>query len=409
MTGAMNDSLLTAQVERLLKSVLQQQQPSDAEAGTPLDETLYEGQVAEELARQRARRNASRILAAEERSARSIPKPVSLTSLLADPDEPVEYLIDGLWPLGGRVVLSAPMKSGKTTFVGNLARALVDGSNFLGRFRVAPVRRVVLIDDEMSRGQIRRWLGAQGIKNSDAVSVFPLRGCVSSFDITEPECRAEWAGLLRDLDAEVLIIDCLRPILDALGLSEDKDAGKFLAALDELCRDAGIKNYAVVVHTGHEGERARGDSRIRDWPDAEWSIKRDTSDNHAPRFFSAFGRDVDIPEGRLDFDPLTRGLTLIAGVTRADVGSIAATRIVLEYARRYPKATTNDLKAVLSGASGAKGSKVRFCVSQGLLEVEKGPNRSMLHSITPAGEEWLREHAVTAKPFGGPVVPSDPP
>jgi hypothetical protein len=46
--------------------------------------------------------------------------------------------------------------------------------------------------------------------------------------------RAEWARKLRDLDAAVVILDCLRPVLDALGLDESHDAGRLLVALDEL-------------------------------------------------------------------------------------------------------------------------------------------------------------------------------
>jgi hypothetical protein len=86
-----------------------------------------------------------------------------LTDFLAVPDEEVAHRVAGLWPTGGRVVLSASHKAGNTTLTGNLARSLVDGDPFLGMFPVAPARRVVHLDNELDERMLRRWLGDQGI------------------------------------------------------------------------------------------------------------------------------------------------------------------------------------------------------------------------------------------------------
>jgi hypothetical protein len=59
----------------------------------------------------------------------------------------------------------------------------------------------------------------------------------------------------------------------------------------------------VVHHMGHAAERSRGDSRLLDWPDALWKIVRDKDDEddtgmddpQGSRYFSAYGRDVDVP------------------------------------------------------------------------------------------------------------------
>ena len=61
------------------------------------------------------------------------PKPVCLTHLLEQPDDGLTYRVVDLWPSGGRVLLAAPYKAGKSTMVGNVIRALVDGDRFLGR------------------------------------------------------------------------------------------------------------------------------------------------------------------------------------------------------------------------------------------------------------------------------------
>ena len=66
----------------------------------------------------------------------------------------------------------------------------------------------------------------------------------------------------------------------------------------------------MVQHMGH-GERSRGDSRLQDWPDAIWRLVRESEEPDSPRFFSAFGRDVNVAEGRINFD--NRRLTYTAG------------------------------------------------------------------------------------------------
>jgi hypothetical protein len=69
-------------------------------------------------------------------------------------------------------------------------------------------------------------------------------------------------------------------------------------AIDELLLEAGIDEALVVHHMGHSGERARGDSRLRDWPDVEWRLMRQDDDPASPRFLTAYGRDIDVPERR---------------------------------------------------------------------------------------------------------------
>ncbi|SPM42570.1 hypothetical protein BN971_01883 [Mycobacterium numidiamassiliense] len=105
----------------------------------------------------RINREANRRLDAEEHPPVILPAVKNLTNLLAEPDAPTPYLIDRLAPDGGRVMLSAQYKAGKTILVENLVRALVDGDLFLDRFTVpSPRRRVVIIDNELSENTLRR-------------------------------------------------------------------------------------------------------------------------------------------------------------------------------------------------------------------------------------------------------------
>ena len=123
-------------------------------------------------------------------------------------------------------------------------------------------------------------------------------------------------------------VDCIGPVMAALGLDESKsaDTGRFLAALERVLADASVPECFLIHHMGHGAERSRGASRLRDWPDAEWRLVRQDDNPSSPRLLSAFGRDVDVPESRLDYDPGNRWLAL-AGGSRTDA-RIAAARTV---------------------------------------------------------------------------------
>lgn len=315
--------------------------PRDPYADVPHPAELAEAErmadpVEYELRRLRTRAEAERRLRREQRA--GLPRPAlrPLTEWLAEPDPPVTYRISDLWPSGGRVLLAAQYKAGKTTLVGNLLRSLVDGDPFLGQYAVTAARRVVLLDDELDEAMLRRWLRQQGIQRTDAVVPVALRGRVSTLDLLDPDVRAEWAADLRALGVDVVILDCLRPVMDALGLDENREAGRLLVAVDALLAECGATEAVVVHHMGHSGERSRGDSRLRDWPDVEWRLVRAAEDPASPRYFSAFGRDVHVPESLLHYDEHSRHLSLVGG-SRRDAAARAALDDVLHLLAQTPE------------------------------------------------------------------------
>lgn len=330
----------------------------------------------------------------------SPPEPIGLDTLLDQPDEDAVYRIGELWPTGGRVLLAAQYKSGKSTLVGNVIRAFVDGGQFLNRFDVMPAGRVALIDTELDTHTLRRWLRDQNIANTTAVSVVSLRGAVSTFDILDSATRTEWARRL--MGADVVILDCLRPVLDALGLSEDKDAGRILVAFDALLAEVGATEGMVVTHMGHQNERARGDSRLLDWPDALWKIVRggdeESDDPELPRYFSAIGRDVALTEGQLTYDTATRHL-VYAGGTRRDSSASAALPKLHAVVRAEPGALSK--RAVEERLSVEERlprrtvrSAIEKAIREGSLIVTVGPRNA--HYLSPGPDPFtLPDRAAT--------------
>lgn len=335
----------------------------------------------------RLNREAQRLVDDEDRAPVELPPIRSLSALLAESDTDAKYRVDQLAPAGGRVLLSAQYKAGKSTIVGNLMRALVDGDDFLGKFSVRQqASALVLIDDELSEHTVRRWLRAQGIANTAAVAdVITLRGNVGSFNLLDERVHAKWVQRLRDLGCDYLILDCLRPILDALGLDENRDAGQFLVPFDALLAEAGIADAALVHHMGHNGERSRGDSRLQDWPDAIWRLVRESDEPDSPRYFSAYGRDVNVSEGRLSFDADTRRLVYADG-SRHDAKTEAAMVDVIALLAKCAEGerlSGRDIEAALAGDHTQRAIRTALgkTVQQGFVSVTEGPRRSKLHGI----------------------------
>lgn len=340
--------------------------------------------VEEEVHRLRVR-DAARLGFNREQSAGvQPPRLVSLTDFLDEPDEEARYRVEGLWPSNGRIVLAAQNKSGKTTLVGNLIRSLADGDPFLGQFEVETAERVILLDNEMSQGQIRHWLRDQGIRKSDAVELIPMRGQLSSFNILDPTIQAEWAERIGP--ADVLIFDCLRPALDALRLSEDKESGQFLEAMDGLAKLANVSEIVIVHHMGHSNERSRGDSRLEDWPDAKWKLVRDDPDDPNSRsFFKAFGRDVDQPEVRLAYDPTNRHLTVDGG-SRGQAKANQLENDVLIFVGDSPGCSQSAIEEAVTGDRILIRRVTKDLIDSGFIRREK-VGQKHCHSIARVSEE----------------------
>jgi hypothetical protein len=364
-------------------------------------QAAYERDVALELHRMRVREDAARRLRREKAANQAEPELVMLDDFLAVEDEPVRYRIEGLWPVGGRILPAAQYKAGKTTLRDNLVRALVDGEKFLDAFTVhQPRGRIVLIDNELDERMMRSWLRDQRIVNTNRVAVLPLRGKIGSFDILDPDTRARWADKIRAVEGSVVILDCLRPVFDALGLDENKDAGRFLVAFDTLLDEAGAEEAAVIHHMGHVGERSRGDSRLLDWPDVSWRLVRDKAeegevDPSAARYFSAYGRDVNVPEGLLEYEQAGRRLRLVGG-SRRDTKAAEILPDLYNVLCKFPKSSKNAIeKALVPQGHTQKDVRaaVALAVRNEVVTISKGSRGADLLSIS---ESVTKSHFVSS-------------
>ena len=218
--------------------------------------------------------------------------------------------------------------------------------------------------------------------NDQKVFPFFLRGRLNTFALTDTATRDAWATHLRRLRVSYLVLDCLRPVLDSLGLNEHNETGKFLVAFDALLAEADIPEACVVHHIGHAGERARGDSRLRDWPDTEWKLLRENDSPDSPRYFCAYGRDVSLPERQLAFATAGRRLT-IAGGTRTDAAGAAVVPDLLAVLADGPL-SGRQIEAALEGhPSRAVRTAMRLAIDAGHVVTTRGLRNATLHHLAP--------------------------
>lgn len=296
-------------------AVYESQEPDASQGGDDTTERKILGRASEIWIDREARKR----LADYDAQAVTLPEVVSLDALLALPDDSQRMRIEKVLPSGGaKVLCAAPAGAGKTTLNGNLVRSLVDGDPFLGAFAVNQrAERIVIIDNEMTQEMLKRWLRRQGVRNASAVvDVVTLRGQAGLFDLGSDRIRNMWTRRLSDIGCDFLIFDCLSPVINAMGLKESTELGKFLHPLTDMLTAAGVLDVLVQHHMGHDAERARGDSTALGWSDANWKMIRDRENGKDNRYFATDKvRDADelVPEGLLSFNQATGRLTYDGG------------------------------------------------------------------------------------------------
>jgi hypothetical protein len=279
------------------------------------DDPILDGYVQNEILRQKSRRIARELLANEESlKVFSGIEVLSMREDLLTPPSEVPFVVDQILPQDSNVVLTAQYKAGKTTLMINVTRSLVDTVDVLDRYPVHEITgNVAVFNYEVLPGMYREWIRSQNVINTQRILHVPLRG--RTLPLMVPEIGNRIVEMLMRHEVHTWIVD---PFARALGADENsnEDVSRWLDAFDDIKRRAGVNLGIIVTHTGraeNTADRSRGASRIDDWPDVRWLLTRDVDGG---RWFRATGRDVETPEGNIQFNPLTRHLSIKGDETR---------------------------------------------------------------------------------------------
>lgn len=268
----------------------------------------------------------------------------TLGQILARPPEPA-HRCEGIIPANAGTLLVAQRKTGKTTLELNLARCLLTGDDFLGRFPTTRVHgTIAILNYEVSAAQLARWARDHDI-DPDRLFIVNLRGRRNPL-AHDPD-RQALAATLRSRDVETLVVDPFGRAYTGQSQNDPGEVGAWLSDLDQFSRsDVGASDIILTAHAGWNGERTRGSTALEDWADTIITVSRDKEDDHI-RFLRAEGRDVLVDEDQLTYDPHTRTLTLNGTGSRRTAATVrrleALKPLVLEALATAPSMSGNQI------------------------------------------------------------------
>lgn len=377
---------------------------SDAQLEAHLAFTRAVSAKAHEL---RVRQEAARVVRRESLGDQPAPDAGTLAELLARPT-PDRWRVDRLLPADGRLLLSAQRKTGKTTAVGNLARSLLTGEPFLGRFEVTKLDgRMVVCNYEVTGGTLARWMGDIGVP-PERLYVVNLRGRRNL--LADDDGRAELTELIRAVEGQVLAVDPFGRAYTGRSQNDTAEVSPWLARLDEVAQAAGCTEVVLTAHAGWDGERTRGSSGLEDWPDVIATMTRDPDSGQ--RFLKAEGRDVDLAEDRLDYEPGTRRLSLSGAGSRKQVRDSDHIDHLAEAVRDVvssdPGVNVSGIRATLRDRGehlqqNDANAACSLAVERGWVIRERGPRNAWKHLPGP------NEPSSTGVGLGTGVSSTDPP
>jgi len=329
------------------------------------------------------------------RHSRTWAEPVDFGSFDVEGQLPVEdtsWRIEKLLPANGNALVIGPRKVGKSTFVGQAIKAITGGGMLLGHFRAQPAT-VAWLNYENSCETQRQWVRDLNLAHPERLHLLHLRGV--SMPLSAPLVRRWLVKWLRDRGVGVLILD---PYLRAAQgvVSDEQDNGQantFTMLIDEIKAEAGVAEAVIPTHTPKArvepgAESARGAGRLEDWADSLIYVTRDLV--LKTRFIRAEGRDVDLDESALIFEPATRGLSidLFGGDREQARRERVITNGRAEVLRALREAGPEGLsQRELSEVTGLYAAKlkpiIREMIRLGEIHVVPGPRGSRLHRLGP--------------------------
>jgi len=369
----------------------------DIEQATPADPD-FQAEVDAEVRRMSIRKEArDAFIRQTEPAAPPFDADLLVDVLLRPVESP--FRMDRLMPADGNALLVAQRKVGKTTTLLNAARCLITGEQFLGAFDTLPISgRVAILNYEVSAAQLGRWAADVDVPD-DRLLLVNLRGRRNP--LQHPDDREVLAEMLRRNDVESLIVDPFGRAFSGKSQNDSGEVGAWLADLDMFARtEAGARDVILTAHAGWDGERSRGASALEDWADSIITMvrRKDKDDQDEGRYLRATGRDVDIAEDLLAFDPRTRKLTLTGAGNRRE-----------HAAEQHITGLVDTVVGIVTGQPGINGTEVAKTLRAQGVAFQKGDHSKALEAARATGRIFFQPGPNNAKRyFPNPATPSYP-
>lgn len=189
------------------------------------------------------------------------------------------YLVKGLIPRAGLIVVWGPPKCGKSFFVFDLMMHVALGWKFRGRkVRQGAVVYCALEGGAAFKNRVEAFRQAK-LAETVAGVPFYLMDSPMSLVADHAFLIASIRAALEPATPAAVVIDTLNRSL-AGSESDDRDMAAYVKAADAV--QAAFGCAAVIIHhCGHEGTRPRGHSSLMGAVDVQIAVKRDAANNIA--------------------------------------------------------------------------------------------------------------------------------
>jgi hypothetical protein len=290
---------------------------------------------------------------------------VSLGDLLAEPEENVSWLLDGILPSGGLSLLAAKPKTGKSTLARCLALQVARGEPFLGRGTQRGA--VIYLALEEKRAEVRSHFRDMGASGREEIFIHAAAAPVDALPAIAAEVNSRKPVLL--------IID---PLLRFTRVPDANDYARVTTALEPLlvlARETGT--HVLLVHHLGKGERSEptdgilGSTALFAAVDTALLMRR-TDKYRTLQTRQRYG--TDLPEAVLLFDAEHRSLELGAERSEADVRAVSEEILRFLESATEPK-TEPEIADAVEGKTGVVRRALRGLVADERVSREGGGKR----------------------------------
>jgi hypothetical protein len=349
------------------------------------------------------------------------PVPTNLYDQLAEERPEVDWIVRGLAP-AGIVMTNAQAKGGKTTLLLNAVRAMAMDEMFLHRFyvNVDPAERIGYLNMELPKGQFNEWVEGMGMDDDALKRIEVYHSMEYGFSVLDfsNDRAVDWiVRWLIDSGITILFADPLAKLYNPARWGNGADPNAAFTAwwkvLEDIARQAKLRLVWIAHHTGFSSEsadRARGASSMMDNPTVNMVLRHNGDHAGKPsgteRYLKAWGRDVDVDEFEINYNPTKRRLSITGGSRNRvdatkDRKALEAYDTFVKYAREQI-ANGVEVKSVSVSAG-------ELTALAGIRETDRASNEFRRGRDVAVNREWLHcETEGNRKKYSiGPITPPD--
>jgi len=174
----------------------------------------------------------------------------SLGSLINEPDEELNWIVEGLLPSGGFSIMVAKPKVGKSTLSRQLALNVAQGKEFLGRKTVKGIVLYVALEEK--RSEVKKHFESLGATGNEDLYCY--------IDSAPKEANQWLEKEVKNRKPVLVIIDTLFRFAQVSDVSDYAKVTTALSPLLALARDN--NTHLMVIHHARKGGGDGGDSTL---------------------------------------------------------------------------------------------------------------------------------------------------